>query len=1793
MPSARRLLELRNSAIRRIVSSSRSARSLSLFQSLRNWRTACLLRSRAAMCSPPSSRPTRTSSRTTTTTMAHTRTRPCATWRRSRAIVNQQLPVLSINGTRQFTDYSSGSPYVTTSNITLLANSSSSYNQSALNVYVYVYSSGLVQFEGQSLTAAGISMQFSPAAAMPEQQSSTQITIKQTNFGLSENGIQATGGTQFQASSYQSNYWTYYPNGTYSVSPACAEQVPSRWNGNQWSSSSTGAAYVSGNSSVAPTGATASPSLLGSSSSTGGASAQDVAKNAAAVCMARFNSSVARVCGLVMSAPSSVNSYCALSCATIYGAWLNSCAAPLSLKASSAWSAVVAFNASCTSCGPSSYSPFLFSTCGVVGSTDTSSTATTADLLSTWQWPSTCSANCALGFATQLQPFYNSCIAGYPTVPVAASAFYSSCAPRTAPQAVASLSTFVLSSTSVSLTWPPAVVQYAPTDATLYVITRSPANANSVNISVGNNTQYVDFIAQANSVYNYSVTASNSIGSSSASVAVLVSTPDAPPIAPAVLTVVNVTGSSATASWSTSDSPDGLPVYYLLSRQQAGSTIGAIVYRGAATSFTFVDLIANTSYALFVQAGTTLAGLSAASATASFVSTFLAPSAPTGLTIVSSNLSTIILQWAAPVTVGSSAVQLYTVSIVTSTSSAQQFQPLATVSGGWFSSAAVGLVLSPVTTYSLAVNAINTANLTGPYSAAVSTTTPANAPTVLRALSVSQPATGGSASVAYNLTSDVANGGAPITSLRLSLLSPNGSKDITVAATSSSTTLTGLAASTAYNVSWKAANAYGWSASSQPTAFVTKGAAPTIVSFVAGDSTASRTSLGAGSTLTVAFSMLTSQPSVSSQAAITALFAFTPALPGIWTGMWSTTVNGTSAVVLTLQTLPISISAAALPIGLTRVAVNASLTDSAGQSASAQGAVSPVLTGSFYGLPRSTRYFAAVQSPVTVLEDSRLNPFIVQQAVGVYTTSSAVLTYVVTSGSLSLISSTSLVRLNVIVFFSFARNVTLQVPYSNLQALLTLNPVLYTPTPLSQSADVLSVSVSDILTTAAAYPSDSCTVPISVTPVNHAPTLNLLNSTVAALVAGATYPVPVFAVSDGDAVYAPTWPISVLVQAAASTTASFTVSSLVAVPSTLQLSIASGQSGSSVQVSGPLAALNAYLALSPFLFADSALSPSATSTSIVLSVNDTGNGDSGGPSLTASLALAIPVTCVGTAAPSLFSAAFTSDAGSVTLTFSSALDQTAASSSNCTLFFDAATVATLGSGATCVFSGTTSVLVQLGYGATLLPNNNVTLKSASALRRCVGGSTSRGTMTVAAPASPVTPVVSILGATSISSCDELTLYGQATGLAGRPNAATYSWSVAIGTSNSSTSATPANCVLGSGGNTSTLALTAAQLYKQSVYYYFSLTVGSAFGTFNTSSWVVYKSSLPLPQLLVQGSASLTYYPSDSFSVTVTPVMSSCLQGAQALNFSWSAQPFVSLASVVSSQPQITIPAFLLSPGSYALTLTSQVVSNPLLVTSTTIHVMVPQQAVSVSILNGGVQQFSQLASFSLNATSRDPNVALQSGAGWSYAWSCINAVGVACLDNVLGSTFIASTASYQLVPAGHLVGGVYTFTVVASKGNLSAAATVTVSVTANQLPVVGVTSYSTLINPAGSLFYTGSVSDVTGTALTYSWSQVSGPALSLATIAQSLTQKTLVLNNAGLSVFTAGSTYTFQMTSTNAYNQSGFAQVSVTINAPPYAGSLTVSPAVGNGYDTKSDSTQHRPPQGQSLSALVHWIHSS
>ena len=1558
----------------------------------------------------------------------------------------------------------------------------------------------------------------------------------------------------------------------------------------------SGSAFSPNPAVMFPAGASPVLNSIGNGNSSSGSSpsmASTRVNFTADQCRSAFNSVVAPLCGLQPSNFTSTSPYCSLTCAAVYSNWSSICVYPLSplyptaqawaaFNSSAAYSSVLAFNNSCAWCAPSLYTQ-LYPTCGVQQPAVVPMLSTMAltgvvgaqDLLQTLVWPSTCSANCSAAWP-QLYNFYSTCIAPYPIVPIAASAFLTSCSPITAPLPLSSLSFFPLSASSLSISWAEPLSMHAAPDAPTFTLMRvgpitgpgGPTSAYpNTSINVGNSTQYVDTGLQASSAYAYSILSMDSAGSSGWSAPFPVNTPGAPPSAPASASASVLSATSATVSWAIVSPTDASGLYYVVSRQAAGSAFPLTpVYKGNATSYTFYDLTYNTNYLIAVVAVSPSAGAGAA-ISINFTTPSAAPSAPISLSSLNVTVSSFIVQWAAPLTFGASSISYYQVQ--------QQMQggvwgPPMQTTQPMLSSAdiAPSLTVQPLTFYTFRVNATNSGGRSGPYSSPFTLRTPANAPTMQRPVQATLSLTmGSSVQLSWNLSTDVNNGGSPLLLLHLSIsgTSNNGSdaREVDVAAASSSYVLSSALYNASYTVTWRALNAYGWSASSAPTTFFTKTAAPSIISLRAGDSCACRTSFGVQSTLTVAFSRATSTPAISTQAGVDALFTFSPRLPGTYSGAWS--ADGAQAII-TILSLP---AQATYSIGLVTCMVVSNLTDAASMSASGLGQVSPPLSGTWYGASRNVSYFNPTQPTMSVREDSSANPIALAQAAGLYNSSTAVLSYAVLSGSLALSSTAAAASYRASQGLSAnSTQLAIAVPYPNLRAFLQASLITYTPTPGSTATDVLTVSVQDQLTNG--YASDSTTIPILISQVNHAPAVALPPaSSIPSFIFGSNYTLPSFRIADADQSSAPAALVTVTVRVQPSTTALLTLSAGVAAPSTVSASVQAGVAVPTLTFAGPIADLNSYFALSPISFADTGMTASTSVASALIYVNDNGNG--GSPPMDASASLTIPVTCQGTSAPQLLSATFNNDLGGLLLTFDSQLDQGAALTGDCGSFFANATAATFGLAPSCVFRGSFGVAVLLGYGATILPGAQLQLTSTSALRRCLGGQTTSGTITVSSPAIAIVPMVSILGPSIISSCDPLTLYGQATGLGGRPGAAVYSWSVSMGSTSSASSAVDAtSTILGSSGSSSTLSVTSAQLYTSQAYYFFYLTVSNFLGQSSTAVQMVYKSQYALPLLTPQGGTAVSYHSADSFYISVTPVLSSCLTGsARVMNFSWAISPMPSTASAIwLSNPQINVPSYALPSGQYRFTLTGFMASNAALSSSVAVSVSIAASPIAVSITGGSVQQFSQLYNFSLQALASDPDQQTQLPSAFAWQWSCLTTAGLACFDNLAGAVLRLPNSAVQSVAAGQLTAGTYVFTTIGSNSGRSATASVTVSVVANPIPSISIKSYLTIVNPNGALFYSAAVSDVTGTPLRFAWSQVSGPTLSLPLISASQSSPQLVLNNAGAAVFTSGASYTFQCQVTNGFNQSNYAQVSVTINAPPYGGTLMASPASGYAFNT-------------------------
>jgi fibronectin type 3 domain-containing protein len=345
----------------------------------------------------------------------------------------------------------------------------------------------------------------------------------------------------------------------------------------------------------------------------------------------------------------------------------------------------------------------------------------------------------------------------------------------TPPPTPAGLVATVASSSVINLSW------LASTGATSYNVLRSTSVTGPFQVIAAQlpTTAFADSGLAAATTYYYQVSATNAVGTSLASAAVLATTSSLGPATPAALTDVGATAASATSillSWTASSGATS----YLVYRFNVSSGYD---YLGTTSSPSYTDqgLNPSTSYSYEVFASNS-AGTSGASNIAATTTLAAAPPAtPTlSLTVVSS--TTITVSWSASAT--ATAYVVYR-----QNPSTGQFASIAMISPPTTSFNDTGLTAS--TTYFYQVSASNPVGAS-PNSTALSATTAA-APVVPAGLS----ATPVSAS-AINLTWTAVSGATQYTIYRSTSSAGPFTTSVGTSTSASFSNTTGLSAGTTY-----------------------------------------------------------------------------------------------------------------------------------------------------------------------------------------------------------------------------------------------------------------------------------------------------------------------------------------------------------------------------------------------------------------------------------------------------------------------------------------------------------------------------------------------------------------------------------------------------------------------------------------------------------------------------------------------------------------------------------------------------------------------------------------------------------------------------------------------------------------------------------------------------------------------------------------------------------------------------------------------------------------------------------
>ncbi len=796
--------------------------------------------------------------------------------------------------------------------------------------------------------------------------------------------------------------------------------------------------------------------------------------------------------------------------------------------------------------------------------------------------------------------------------------------------------------------------------------------------------------------------------------------------------------------------------------------------------------------------------------------------------------------------------------------------------------------------------------------------------------------------------------GASIQSYQLTLLPLAGGAPITVFSVMANFTVSSLGSATTYSVSWIARNSQGWSLPASPTNVTTLTAAPRMLSLVAANPLNSNNVFAVGNTITLTFDTDTNRPNAS------AVLVFSSPITGTVSANWSTP----RVLVMTVT----SVTGSGPMLGIWSVVVAVDLLNAAQTSVSARGRVSPTLSGN-WGTIGNVLSVTAGSAPLAVIQDGA-GSIIVSAGVVVNVSSLG------TVATFSLSCATANGRCSP------------QPPGSlSASALATfLTTLRYVPNALFFGPTAVSLRV----VAAAGNTLASITVPVSVTPVNHAPRLTGPSTIIFPM--GTTTPLTGFGVTDPDvtASYTAVW-------RSFSTTATLPVPSLITMTLTVQAvtgyftlnqttgvwpaDVSATPVGTNlVRLTGLADSLG--FALGLISYGSVVMASSQARDTMTLTVWDNANG--GAPILSATRSVVMRVFCGSVAAPTVVSAQLADSLTSVVLTFSqpfvlSVLPSDALASAflaffksstatfvPCTYIFGVSVSNTLmGRGAFCGQTAPNVMTAFMTTGASVAVGNILTVLPG-VVRACdTSTATTSGSVILATPTNPPIPVVRLFAPASVDLCASLTVVSQVQGLGGK--GCTYSWSAT------------GSLLSGMGSLTSSATLFIPSLsMAPGTDYTITLAVTNAFGVASTPvSVTVTKSAATIPQLFVVGPSTVVTTPANSLSLATVAQASKCATSTSLkLNFAWTVSPAVAaMASVPTSSTTLTLPARSLMAGAtYTFTQTASMAYDSSLTNSVAVTVTLTASPLVALLAGGGIQSVSRNSTIVLDASaSYDPD----------------------------------------------------------------------------------------------------------------------------------------------------------------------------------------------------------------------------
>ncbi len=382
-----------------------------------------------------------------------------------------------------------------------------------------------------------------------------------------------------------------------------------------------------------------------------------------------------------------------------------------------------------------------------------------------------------------------------------------------APSAPSGVSATVNASGSVSVGWTASSNGSAITSSTVFP---SPACSLCTGTTVSGSASTATITGLTpGTVYTFTVTDTNGIGTSPPSAASNSITAPSKPGAPTIGTATPG-NTQAIVNWTAPTNTGGIPVTgYVVTPYKAGVAQATQTFNSTATTETVTGLTNLSSYTFAVAAINGI-GTGPASAQSNAVIPAAPPGAPT-IGTATAGVNSATVTWTAPGNNGGSAITGYVVTpyIGGTAQTTQTFNSTATTE------TVTGLTANTSYTFKVAaINAIGTGNQSAASNSITTPKTAPGAPTIGTAIS-------GNASVSLNWTAPTVTGGSAITGYVVTpYIGGVAQATQTFNSTATTQTVTGLTNGTAYTFTVAAINAIGTSAASAQSGAVTPATVP-------------------------------------------------------------------------------------------------------------------------------------------------------------------------------------------------------------------------------------------------------------------------------------------------------------------------------------------------------------------------------------------------------------------------------------------------------------------------------------------------------------------------------------------------------------------------------------------------------------------------------------------------------------------------------------------------------------------------------------------------------------------------------------------------------------------------------------------------------------------------------------------------------------------------------------------------------------------------------------------------------